>query len=269
MKRDIHLHQYFTPAWAAELIVQRFYPDLGPRDVVLEPTCGDGRFLMAIPDDVEAFGIELDTDMAAAARRNSGRLVIEGDIRTVAFPKKPTLVLGNPPYDMAIVDAILERCYEEMDYGGRIGFLLPTYAFQTASRVARYHERYSLDQVMVPRNLFAGMSKPLMFAQFKKDRRPFLGGLFLYLETDAVNQLAAQYRTLFVGNESRASLWGELVEKALIRLGGEADLQSIYSEVEGTRPTRNPFWREQIRKVLQAHYRRTAPARYALDRLAA
>lgn len=265
MKGDVTLHQFFTPTWAAQLIVDKFYPNLKPgKDVVWEPSCGDGRFLMAIPEDVEAYGVELDPEMAARARTNSGREVVEGDFRTVALPKVPTLVLGNPPYDMALVDALLDRCYDEMDYGGKIGFLLPAYAFQTASRVARYNERYSLDQHMVPRNLFAQMSKPLMFAQFKKDRKPFFGNLFLYLETDAVNQIASKYKTLFVGNDSRASLWGELVEKALIELGGEADLQQIYGEIEGQRPTRNKFWREQIRKVVQKHYQRTGHGRYAM-----
>lgn len=265
MRGNTNLHQFFTPVWAAQLIVDRFYPKWKQGSVVAEPTCGDGRFLMAIPPEVDAYGIEIDPKMAAAARKNSGREVIEGDIRDVAIPRKPTLVIGNPPFELAIVDSILDRFYEEMDYGGEMGFLLPAYAFQTAARVNKYAKRFSLDQVMIPRNLFAGMSKPLMFAQFTKDRRPFMGGLFLYLETEAVSKLAKQYKTLFIGNDSRASLWGELVEQALINLGGEATLQQIYSEVESNRPTENPFWREQIRKIAQSHYNRVGRGRYAIQ----
>jgi hypothetical protein len=54
MNRD--LHQYFTPTWAAELLVQRHFADLGPKDCVAEPSCGDGRFLMAIPPEVPPCG---------------------------------------------------------------------------------------------------------------------------------------------------------------------------------------------------------------------
>jgi hypothetical protein len=107
--------------------------------------------------------------------------------------------------------------------------------------VVSYRDRYLLDQHTVPRNLFAQMSKLLMFAQFKKDRKPFFVNLFLYLETDAVNPITAQYKTLFIRNESRASLWGGLVEKALIAIGGEPDLQQLYGEIEGQRLNRNKF----------------------------
>lgn len=41
MNRD--LHQYFTPTFAAELLVQRHFADLGSKDCVVEPSCGDGR----------------------------------------------------------------------------------------------------------------------------------------------------------------------------------------------------------------------------------
>jgi adenine-specific DNA-methyltransferase len=77
MNRD--LNQFFTPSWAAELLVQRNFADLGPQDCVAEPSCGDGRFLMAIPPEVQAYGVEIDPAMAEEARRNSGRPVICDD----------------------------------------------------------------------------------------------------------------------------------------------------------------------------------------------
>lgn len=61
------LSQYFTPTWAAEIIVEQLYPHLSANDLVIEPTCGDGRFLSAIPAHVPAYGVELDPIQADAA----------------------------------------------------------------------------------------------------------------------------------------------------------------------------------------------------------
>lgn len=173
-------------------------------------------------------------------------------------------MLGNPPYDANIIDGFLDRGYEEMDYGGLVGFLLPVYLFQTASRVMRYFERWSLRQALLPRNMFQNMMKPIMFATFTKERNRSMVGFMLYEETDQVARLPKQYRYLFMGNQSRASLWGELVEQVLTDLGGEASLTDIYAQIEGNRPTDNAFWKEQVRKVLRKVAVRVGPARWSL-----
>jgi hypothetical protein len=59
--------QYMTPEWAASELVERFFPSLSADDFVLEPTCGRGAFLKAIPDEVPAVGVELDPALAAVA----------------------------------------------------------------------------------------------------------------------------------------------------------------------------------------------------------
>ena len=248
MRRDTTLSQFFTPAWAAELIVQHFFPNLSERDVVAEMGCGDGRFLMALPEHVPAFGVELDPTLVPLAERNTGRTIIQGDATEVAFPMTPTVVVGNPPFSMGLISRFLERAYHEMDYGGRVGWILPSYMFQTASTVVKFAE-----QTMIPRNLFQNFEKPLCFAQFRKDRERTLVGFFLYEETDDIYQLAQAFRTLFVGNDSRANVWGEVLEKAVIELGGRAHLQDIYRVVEGKRPTGTKWWKEQLRKLARKY----------------
>lgn len=265
MKRDTTLNQYFTPTWAAELIVRHFFPELDANSRVIEPSCGDGRFLMALPPEARAIGIDIDPTLAGEARRNSGREIITGDFREVALPFRPTAILGNPPFDAEVIDGFLDRAYEEMDYGGKVGFILPVYLFQTASRVVGYSERFSLAQSLLPRNMFEQMQKPLMFATFTKERKRQMVGLFLYEETHAVNQISKRYRLMFIGNQSRASLWGEVVEQALLDLGGEASLQAIYSAIEGRQPTGNQFWKHQIRKIVQKTCIRTGPGRWRLS----
>lgn len=268
MKGNESLNQYFTPVWAAELIIQHYYPDLGAGDVVFDIGCGDGRFLMALPDHVKAYGFEIDPVMVAAARKNSGRPVIEGDFALAPFPEKPTLLIGNPPFEMAAVNRILDRAFDVLDFGREAGFLLPVYFFQTADTVVKYNEKWTLKHDLLPRNLFEGMQKPCMFARFIKEKNPSLFGMFLYGETQRILQLAKRFRTLFIGNRSSTHLWGEVIEKALIELGGSGTLQDIYRLVEGNRPTGNAHWKEQVRKVLQKHYRRIGPGTYALEQRA-
>lgn len=266
MKRDTSLSQFFTPTWAAERLVQSFFPELNHTSRVIEPSCGDGRFLMALPGEVRAVGVELDPTLKDVAEANSGRRVITGDFRDVELPFRPTAILGNPPFQSDVFDGFLDRAFEEMDYGGKAGFILPVYFFQTASRVVDYMQRWSLSQVLLPRNMFEQMQKPLMFATFTKDRKTASVGFALYGETHAIQNLAKKYRLMFIGNESRASAWGEAVEQALVDLGGEATLQDVYRQIEGKRPTTNEFWKQQVRKVIQRIGVRVGPGRWRLNR---
>jgi len=266
MQGNTELDQYFVPAWAAEAFVQTYYANLVPgRDTVLEPSCGDGRFLMAVPGNVDAYGVEIDPDVADQARANSGRTVITGDFARLDLPWQPSVILGNPPFKATFLDMLLDRAAELLDEGGRMGLLLPVYMFQTASTVMRYNRFFSIHQELVPRTLFQGAQKPLLWANFTRTRSPSLCGFMLYAETQALDAIKREYKTLFVGNQSRASLWGELVETVLLKLGGRATLDEIYTEIENRRPTNNRWWREQIRKVAQTHYQRVGPATYALQ----
>lgn len=262
------LNQYFTPTWAAEALVRRHFPALGSADVVLEPSCGDGRFLMAIPPHVEAYGVEIDPRMAAEAIRNSGRNVIVGDFRTVDLPKRPTAIIGNPPFDSDIVDGMLDRCYDLLDYGGQVGFILPVYTFQTASRVVGYQRRWSLSQELLPRNLFERLSCPIMWATFRKERRTVVSGLFLYAELDALKDVHKDLRRHMVGNQASAQCWQDVVRDALAACGGRATLQQLYACIEGNRPSSNPWWREKVRQIAGKYFVRVEVGEYALQEAA-
>lgn len=245
------LGQYLTPAWAAEALVERHFADLGARDVVLEPSCGDGRFLEAIPGSIPAYGVEIDPVLAARARSRTGREVLVGDFRTVPLDLYPTAIIGNPPFDLDVIDGFLSRAYQLLPPNGRVGFILPAYAFQTAARVAGYAESWSLFQEMIPRNIFPDLSKPLVFAVFSKDRRRTLVGFALYREAADVQQLPEEVRAILAGE--RGPIWCTLVAHAMRRLGGRATLEELYRAIEGTRPTGTRFWREKVRQTLQRY----------------
>lgn len=266
--RKAELNQYFTPVWAAERLLQRHFADLGPRDTVLEPSCGDGRFLMAVPACVAAYGVEIDPHWAACARVNSGRDVLEGDFTQIILPRPPTVIVGNPPFKSSLIDAFLARCHDILEYGGRVGFVLPVYYMQTASVIVRLQKQFSISQEMLPRNIFQNMEKPIMWAMFTKEKRTFLSGFFLYEETAALADLNKEAKQLVVGNTSSPTCWRDAVTMALESLGGRANLQQIYQCLEKKRPSENPWWREQIRKVAGQHFVRIGAGEYALPAMA-
>lgn len=251
------LGQYPTPVWVAEALVERYFPKLDRTDVVVEPSCGPGAFLSAIPRDVRAVGVEIDPRVAVQARRNTGREVITGDFREVELNFTPTAIIGNPPFNLQVIDGFLERAYQMLPNEGRIGMILPTYVFQTASRVVEYNKRWSLSQEMIPKNIYPRLSLPLVFAMFSKDRKRTLVGFALYGETLNVQMLPRPYREAM--SDGGGPIWKNVVDQALQRLGGEATLKQIYNEVEGNRPTTNKFWREKIRQTLRVYDDRFQP----------
>lgn len=254
------LDQYFTAAWVAEALVRKHFSDLTSSDLVCEPMCGPGRFLEPIPAHVPAFGIEIDPVQAQVARERTGRLIITGDIRDVEIPGRPTVFLGNPPFKTALFDLFLEKAKTVMAEHGRIGMILPTYFFQTASRVSRYSEHWSLYQEMIPRNIYPGLQKPLCFAIFTKDQKRLLVGFSLFHEQAFIDQLPVDVQEALV---TGPSTWPELVFQAIDEHGGEAELPQIYAYVSNRRPTSNPNWKEQVRKICQIRAQRTGRGRYS------
>jgi site-specific DNA-methyltransferase (adenine-specific) len=260
------LCQFFTPLWVAEALVERHFPNLDCADLVIEPSCGWGGFLRGVPAYVPAIGVEIDPVAASIARTESGRQVIVGDFRSVALELKPTAIVGNPPFVAGVFDAFLDRCHQLLPEGGRAGFILPAYLLQTANRVARYADRWSIAHELLPRNAFHGrMRTPLTFSLFVKDAHRVLIGFALYREAADLHRLARPYRKTLAA--TRGSIWEHACRIALEALGGEADLRQIYQEIEGARPSRTEFWREKIRQTLRVYgkvFHPVSTGRYAL-----
>lgn len=248
MSNVVALGQYMTPDWAAEALVDRYFGDLRGEPVV-EPSCGHGAFLRALPVEVPALGVEIDPDLAAEARRRTGRPVIVGDFRMVDLPLSPVALIGNPPFRKRTVDEFLDRAWTLLPDEGRVGFILPAFVFQTANTIETLSERWSVRQDMLPRNLFPRLSHPLCFALLTKGRARGMVGFALYHELAAVNRLRARYRALLA--EGEGSVWAAVTRAALEALGGTADLQQLYREIEGHRPTPNAFWQAKVRQTLQ------------------
>ena len=128
---------YFTPAPLVDVVVgaaigarlsrdpPAWRPDGTPELLVLDPACGDGRFLAAAADRLAAraaelgfagarqaivrrclVGIERDAEFAALARRRLGRGAVVRCAEALLSPASRDLsadvVIGNPPYVRSI-----------------------------------------------------------------------------------------------------------------------------------------------------------------------
>lgn len=263
------LDQYFTPGWAAEGIVDQEFGWLKSGHRVMEPSCGDGAFLCALPDSVDVVGIEIDPLQAAKARAASGRHVIVGDFLEVPLADlgKFHAVIGNPPFSSDLVAAFLKRSHELLEDGGQAGFILPAYILQTSSKVEALHKDFSIRQSMLPRNLFPGLKLPLVFATFTKEKERRMFGFLLYREAQEMRAIDKRWKEAVTTGREKRGVWFPVIQSILAALGGSADLEQIYGAVQSLRPTANAHWQAKVRQVLQRHperFERVGHGRYAL-----
>lgn len=260
--------QYFTPAWAAEILYDIHFSHLGPKDLLWEPTCGNGNILSAIPLDIRCIGTELDHKLVLQARQRTNRMVIEGDCLTADLSSygKVTAVFGNPPFVADLFEKLLERCATLLDIGQKAGFIIPAYFFQTSKTVLRLGRKWSINQEMLPRDIFPNLIKPLMFGTFMRENSPQLIGFRLYPETVAMKEFSAEIKEVLSHEVTGTrGVWKTAIAHALNKLGGKASLNDIYASMRNNRPTANEFWKEQIRKVLQKSFVRIETGMYALS----
>lgn len=248
---QVDLHQWPTPRWVCEAIVDHYYRFLDLADSVLEPSCGEGRFLEALPAEVPALGVEIDPALAERARQATGRPVICGDFLTVEIPGRFTHVIGNPPFDAKVVHGFLDRAHQLLHDGGSCGLLLPAYVLQTSSKVMAMNRRWSISSELMPRNIFPRLKLPLVFARFRKDTERSLFGFFLYREAADVACMPRDVQNA-LNTPAKGSVWRQAVRAAFARLGrATATLEALYATVE--RPSENRYWREKVRQVLQVY----------------
>lgn len=252
---DGDLGQYFTPQWAADTLVERFIREESP-DSLVEPTCGNGRFLNAVPGHLPACGIEIDPKMAEIARIESGRPVLvqpfekttRDDLKRLGIDK-PNHYIGNLPFSLKLAIRFLDRIYDISDKDATCAFILPSYFFQTCATVKQISRKWGISQEMIPRDLFDDLSKPIVWAVLRKHRGS--SGFFLYDEKYAIDALKSDAKRILA---EHSQSWRELVRVTLAELGQPVSLQGIYSAMEGANiPETNRFWKEKVRQTLQRY----------------
>lgn len=155
----------------------------------------------------------------------------------------------------------MSRLYQSMPEGAQAGFIIPAFFLQTPRSVMRLNDNWEMSAELLPRTLFPGLSKPLLWTLFTKGSGRTLVGMRLFAETNHIEGLDQSYRELL--SRSRSS-WVAAIARALVRLGGRARLDEIYRVMETLRPTATVWWKEQIRKVLRKHFLCVGDGEYAL-----
>lgn len=262
----VELGQFFTPAWAAELLYDAHFSHLTPKDLVWEPTCGSGSLLSAIPSHIPCIGSEIDPLLAERAASNTGRAVIVGNCLSVDLRGHAiTSVFGNPPFIFTVFEGLLNRCAGILSIGQKAGFIIPAYFMQTSRTVLVMGRKWHISQEILPRDIFPSLSKPLLFATFIRENSPQLIGFRLFNETSALRDLSEKVKEdLRYNINGIRSVWKNAVHNVLNDLGGTASLNKIYSAIEKKRPTENSFWKEQIRKVCREHFSRVDEGVYSI-----
>lgn len=262
---DVALSQWFTPFWVAEELVDDALRGMGHVSVV-EPSCGTGAFLTAIPKSMPALGVDIDPRVVAAAVANSGREVRVGDFRTMDLSDvKPELIVGNPPFEMDVINGFLDKAHAELPEDGLIAMVLPAYAFQTPRQVSRWMDMFSIDVNMIPRTLFPGLSKPLVWAKYRRTSMRTFSGMMLFAETREIENMRPAIREALAA----PGTWRSAVTVALESLGGTASVSSIYEAVAPERRS-GDHWRPKIRQTLQRGFVSLGEGRWTLpERLAA
>lgn len=254
------LSQYLTPGWAAAELTARALAGLGTVRV-LEPSCGIGAFLSAIPTDCPALGVEIDPALAQLARSNSGRDVITSDFQNADLGSfRPDVILGNPPFTTDFFDMLLDRAHDLLPQEGRVAMIIPTHFLQTPSRVEKWNRRFAIDTQILPRTLFPGLSKTITWTNFIKSDRRTLVGLLLFRETSDLEQFRAVARA----NAALPSPWKSVVADALRSLGGEGDLNAIYHRISSANRAERTWWKEKVRQTLGRHFIKKGQGRWQI-----
>lgn len=262
------LSQFFTPQWVANAVVEKYFGDLGANDLVLEPSCGSGAFLAAIPAHVPAVGVEIDPSLIPQAQAVTGREIVCGDFRNVDLQVSPTAMVGNPPFRLEVFMGMMDRAHVLLPEGAKAGFILPAYMLQTPGKVDRFAKHWSMTVELLPKTIWPRLKHPLIFCMFRKGADRALVGLALYSEMRDMESMRSEYRELLA--QVSRNVWATALVEVLANLGGTADLDTIYRAMEPKRPTGNRWWKEKIRQVAQKPpFQRVHQGRYSLAALKA
>jgi len=150
--------QFFTPRPLVELMAD--LAQVGPRDRVLDPTCGSGTFLVVAKGrGADVDGIEVDPELVALCRLNlalhgaNPRAVRQADLFREAPTEQWDVILANPPFSVRIDDPLalqnfslaqgrsrvvsdtlfLAAAHDRLRPGGRLAVVLPRSVFSNDS----------------------------------------------------------------------------------------------------------------------------------------
>lgn len=259
--------QFFLQPWAAEILFDAHFSHLTTDDLLWEPTAGIGNMIAAVPSHIPVIGTEIDPELAEYARQVTGREVITADALMVDLPKRPTAIFGNPPWEYKFFACLMNRASGLLEQGKKAVFLIPAYFLQTSRTLnTLYKKKWTISQEIVPRDLFPGLSKPVVVASFLRENNARLIGFRLFQEVSEIRELTEEAQEMIANKvNGPRSTWREIIRAALSEIGGIATLNDIYKKMESRRPSENPFWKEKIRQQLQLSFIRHNDGRWSTN----
>ncbi len=142
---------YKTPRWCVEAIVPHLPPD--PLCVV-DPGCGDGAIGAVVGPhyDVVTVGYELDEARAREASKSGHYTTVHCadwlGASSGRFPESGTLIIGNPPYSLAM--EFVQRSRELAGPGGTVAMLLRL-PWLAGQKRAAWHRANQCDVYVLPK----------------------------------------------------------------------------------------------------------------------
>jgi predicted RNA methylase len=176
-KKEIEQGQFFTPHQLCEQVMQALQPLQG--FTVADLTCGIGNFFNYLPEGINIYGNELDSNAFTVCKYLYPQAILErSDFVYYAPDEKFDLVIGNPPFNLRTAKGIsqyayIEKAHEVLKYGGLLALIVPASflsdEFQDKTKIEWLDEHYHfIGQSLLPKDSFeAAIETKLLILQSK------------------------------------------------------------------------------------------------------
>ena len=175
MTKQYILGQYFTTSTELQEKVYSFI--LNKPSLILEPSMGSGDLINYVSerDNSIKFDVyEIDNTINILNKYISRDKVIFGDFLEQSIQTKYKTIIGNPPYANNLHIHFIYRCYDLLEIGGELVFIVPTNFLTdtpTSSLLDSMIRNGSFTHIYHPNNtdLFEGASVDVVVFRYCKD----------------------------------------------------------------------------------------------------
>ena len=175
MTKQYILGQYFTTSTELQEKVYSFI--LNKPSLILEPSMGRGDLINYVSerDNSIKFDVyEIDNTINILNKYISRDKVIFGDFLEQSIQTKYKTIIGNPPYANNLHIHFIYRCYDLLEIGGELVFIVPTNFLTdtpTSSLLDSMIRNGSFTHIYHPNNtdLFEGASVDVVVFRYCKD----------------------------------------------------------------------------------------------------
>jgi len=173
-KQEI-LGQYFTTSTELQEKVYSFI--LNKPSLILEPSMGRGDLINYVSErdnSIKFDAYEIDNTINILNKYISRDKVIFGDFLEQSIQTKYKTIIGNPPYANNLHIHFIYRCYDLLEIGGELVFIVPTNFLTdtpTSSLLDSMIRNGSFTHIYHPNNtdLFEGASVDVVVFRYCKD----------------------------------------------------------------------------------------------------